>query len=132
MALGVMDRCDDSEPVSLEDLAAEEASALLDAQLFQTPELLVNLPEGALSRVFGHLRPRARKAVLLSCKRWRAAALASACSLDLQSHDGDVTEWGGRGIRTLQVGVALTLAKSQVSSHVRSLRYSLHAVDFDL
>ncbi|MEW5319116.1 MAG: hypothetical protein WDW38_010286 [Sanguina aurantia] len=116
-----MGKCQGSEPVCLEDLAAEAASALLDAQLFDTPQLLVNLPEGALSHVFGHLRPTARKAVLLSCKRWRAAALASATSLDLQSHDGDATEWGGRGVRTLQVGAALTLAKFGVASHARVL-----------
>lgn len=70
-------------PVCSEDVEEINARAF-HTPLFQQPELYADLPEAVLSSVFEHLNVETLQAVLLSCKRWRNAARASAAKVVLR------------------------------------------------
>lgn len=98
MVLHVTDRWYVSAPVSVEDIEAGNAYAL-HAPLLEQPELYAQLPEAALHNVFEHLGKWSLEAVLLSCKRWREVARASAASIRfsayrVQSGRSDVPQVG--------------------------------------
>ncbi|MEW5319111.1 MAG: hypothetical protein WDW38_010281 [Sanguina aurantia] len=85
MVLHVTDRWYVSAPVSVEDIEARNAYAL-HAPLLEQPELYAQLPEAALHNVFEHLGKKSLAAVLLSCKRWREVARASAASISFSAY----------------------------------------------
>lgn len=79
-----------SEPVSLEDLE-EERPSYFYSPLREKQDLHAELPDAALCSIFEQLDTTSLASVLLSCKRWREIARASAPNVMLRIHEAGTT-----------------------------------------